>query len=479
MLQRVLFPFAWSLSVLVSASVLADSWPQFRGVNSSGIAARDAELPTEIGPDQHVVWKVETPPGHSSPVVIDDRIFLTAVRDEKLLTQCYSRANGERLWEREAPYDKLEEVHRVGSHVQCTPASDGEIVVSFFGSCGLFCYTIDGKPLWDVPMGPFKNDFGAGNSPFIVDDRVILGQDHDEDSFLMALDKTTGDVLWRTDRSEFARNYCTPIVWEVDGQKQLVVAGTLRVAGYDFDTGDELWTVRGLSRVVCMTPVVSEDGHLIVAGWSAGVDEGTRLILQPFDQEIERIDQNKNGGIEKDELDEQKDNVIFHRFTQADRDKDGTVSRDEYERFRELFDKSENVILAIKPGGQGEITDTHVMWKSTRNVPFCASPLYYNALVFMIKDGGILTTLDAKTGEMIKQGRVSGTGSYYSSPIAGDGKVYLFNQLGELTVVTAAGEYETLHSAAFGEDVYGTPAIVDGQIFVRTNGHLYCFAEAK
>ncbi|MDA0832419.1 MAG: SMP-30/gluconolactonase/LRE family protein [Planctomycetota bacterium] len=477
MMRRPCFPVVAGLCSLMTTFVLADSWPQFRGVNSSGIAVDEAALPTNIGPDEHVVWKIETPPGHSSPVVIEDRIFLTSFRDEKLLTQCFSRENGDLMWERSAPYDELETVHRVGSKVQCTPASDGEIVVSFFGSCGLFCYSIEGDPLWNVPMGPFKNDFGAGNSPFIVEDRVILGQDHDEDSFLMAINKTTGDVLWRTDRSEFARNYCTPILWNVDGQKQLVVAGSLRVAGYDFENGKELWTVRGLSRVVCMTPVVSNEGNLIVAGWSAGVDEGTRLVLEPFDQEVARIDKNNNGSVELDELDEQKDAAIFHRFTQADRNKNASVSRDEWERFRELFDKSQNVILAVRPGGTGEITDSHVVWQNTRNVPFCSSPLYYRDIVFMVKDGGILTTLDARTGELIQQGRVSGTGSYYSSPVAGDGKVYLLNQLGQLTVVSAEGEYETLHSVDFGEDVYGTPAIVDGQIFLRTNGHLYCFAQ--
>ncbi|MFN0198405.1 MAG: PQQ-binding-like beta-propeller repeat protein [Planctomycetaceae bacterium] len=481
MIRRAHLMIALGLSGVVTSFqgtvAQADSWPQFRGVNSSGIAVQDLPLPTDIGPEKHVIWKIETPPGHSSPVVISDRIFLTAIRDEKLLTICLDRQSGRTLWEQEAPYATLEEVHRTGSKVQCTPASDGEIVVSFFGSCGLFCYDIDGKPLWNKPMGPFKNDFGAGNSPFIVEDKIILGQDHDTDSFLMAIDKHNGETLWRTDRSEFARNYCTPIVWEVRGKRQLVMAGTLRVTGYDLETGEQLWNILGLSRVVCMTPVISAEGNLIVAGWSAGVDEGMRLALLPFDGEIPRIDKNKNGSIEKDELDEQKDGTLFHRFTQADRDKDTHVSRFEYETFRELFDKSQNVILSIKPGDKGEIDESRIVWQNTRNVPFCSSPLYYNDTIFMVKDGGILTTLNAKTGEIIKQGRVDGTGSYYSSPVVGDGKVYLLNQLGQLTVVKAAGEWDVLHSIEFGEDTYATPAVLDGQIFLRTTGHLYCFGK--
>src|SRR5437016_5544405 len=130
------------------------------------------------------------------------------------------------------------------------PTADGERVVSFFGSCGLFCYDRGGKLLWHRPLGPFKNDFGAGSSPVLVGDRVLLCQDHDQGSFLMALDKRTGDVLWKADRSEFLRGYCTPVVWEAGGKKQVVVAGTLRGVGYDLDTGKGVWTVRGLARTI-------------------------------------------------------------------------------------------------------------------------------------------------------------------------------------------------------------------------------------
>src|SRR5579863_6205340 len=154
-------------------------------------------------------------------------------------------------------------------------------------------------------MGPFKNDFGAGSSPLIVGDRVILGQDHDVGSFLMSIDKHNGKIAWETDRSEFSRNFSTPVIWEHEGKKQIVIAASLRVVGYDFDTGSELWTVRGLSRMVCMTPVVSDDGTLYVAGWSAGGgDEGERLSLQAFDEVISRVDANKNGTIEEAEAPE-------------------------------------------------------------------------------------------------------------------------------------------------------------------------------
>jgi outer membrane protein assembly factor BamB len=152
--------------------------------------------------------------------------------------------------------------------------------------------------------------------------------------------------------------------------------------------------------------------------------------------------------------------------------------RREFDQVRELFDRSRNVVLAIRPGGRGDVTETHVVWEHTRNVPFCASPLYYRGRLFTVKDGGILTCLDAESGSVLKLGRLRGTGSYYASPIAGDGKVYLLNQQGQLTVISADGEWQTLFTSDFGEDVYATPALVDGKIYLRTAGHLYCFGLA-
>jgi outer membrane protein assembly factor BamB len=453
------------------ARVDAGSWPQFRG-SSTGRDDSATKLPEKIGPSEGVVWKVALPPGHSSPVVVGDRIFVTAVRDQRLLTIGLDRDSGRLLWEAEAPHESLETIHRIGSHAQCSPATDGERVVTFFGSCGLFCYDRDGKQLWKRPMGPFKNDFGAGNSPIIDGDRVIVCQDHDTDSFLAAYNKHTGDVVWHVDRAEFPRNYCSPVILAVGGKKQIVVAATLRVVGYDFDTGRELWTVRGVSRTVCMTPTVADDGTLIVAGWSAGGDPGEEIRLEPFDAYAADVDKNKNGQLESNEV---PDGPVKMRFSQIDRDKSGDISRAEYDYFRGLFEKSKNVVMAIKPGAVGDATDTHILWKYSKVVPFCASPLVYRGHVYTVKDGGILSSLDAATGKPSKQGRLAATGNYYSSPVAGDGKVYLLSQEGKLSVVSASSEWQVLHTADFKEEVYGTPALLDGRIYLRTNGHLYCF----
>jgi outer membrane protein assembly factor BamB len=467
---------AFALLVTGTFPVLAADWPQFRG-QSSGQAQSNQPLPTEIGPDQNVLWKTALPPGHSSPAIVGNRIFLTTVRDkEHLETICLDRASGKILWRVEAPHKTLEQIHGIGSYAQPSPAADSERVVVMFGSSGLYCYDHAGKELWHHEMGPFNDEFGAASSPILVDDRVILCQDHDTGSFLAAYNKQTGKELWKIDRGEFSRGYCTPVIWTASGQRQIVVAGTLRVAGYDWDSGKELWTVRGLSRVNCMTPAVGEDNTLVVAGWSAGGEPGDRIRLEPFADFAAQYDDNKNGTLEPKET--AASTAISSRFTQCDRDKDGHVTKAEYNEFQMLFDKSQNVVLAIKPGGSGDVSESHVLWKYDRYIPFCASPLVHQGLAFTIKDGGILTCLDAKTGEVHKSGRVTGTGNYYSSPVAGDGKLYLLSQRGTLSVVEATDSWKVLHSAEFGEEGYATPAIVDGRIYLRTSGHLYCFGHA-
>lgn len=465
-----------TLTVALLAPLLAaaSDWPQFRGPNCAGLCPDRTPLPADIGPDTNVLWKTPLPPGHSSPAVVGDRVYVTAVKDKKkLLTIALDRATGKELWSVEAPATTLEQVHSIGSHAQSSPAADGDGVVVFFGSCGLFCYDRAGALVWERRMGPFKNDFGAGSSPVLVGGQVILGQDHDQGSFLEAIDRKTGKTVWRTDRSEFLRGYCTPVVWESGGKKQVVVAGTLRVVGYDLATGKEVWTVRGISRTVCMTPAVGADGRLYLAGWSAGGDEGERIDVPAFADIVQDLDKNRNGKLEKDELPK---GPILERFTQVDADKDGSITREEYERFWNLFKKSQNVLLAIRPDGAGDISDTHVAWRHTKHVPFCASPLVADGTAFGVRDGGFLASLDAKDGKLAKRDRLSaGSGNYYASPVAGDGKVYLVSERGKLTVVSARGEWEELASADFKEGVYATPALADGKVYLRTAGHLYCF----
>src|SRR5262245_18280669 len=469
-----IFRLALVLCLGLSSLAAAADWPQFRGPDASGRAVPEGPLPTNIGPERHVLWKAELPIGHSSPVIMGDKIFLTAVRDrEHLETVCLHRASGKILWRVEAPHNTLEAIHGIGSYAQPSAAADGERVVVMFGSSGLYCYDHAGREQWHHEMGPFVDEFGAAASPIIEVDRVILAQDHDQGSFLAAYDKRTGKLIWRMDRAEFSRGYSTPVIWRAGGKRQIVVLGMLRIAGYDFDTGHEVWTVRGLSRVTCTTPTIGPDNMLYVAAWTAGAEPGDRVRLEPFADYLFTNDGNKNGVVESSEV--SNSTAFKTRFLQCDRDRDGHINKTDYDQFEMLFDLSQNAVAAIRPGGEGDTTSSHVSWRFEKFVPFVSSPLFFEGRVFTVKDGGILTCLDAKTGEVHRSGRVMGTGNYYASPVAGDGKIYLLSQRGTLSVVSSADQWQVIHSAEFGEECYATPALLDGRIYLRTSGHLYCF----
>lgn len=449
----------------------AEDWPQFRGPQGGGVSNSKQALPTEVGPDKLVKWKATVPPGHSSPVLSKDRIFLTAVDRDRLLTICLERSSGKILWQQAAPYEKAEKIHDTGNLAQSTPATDGEIVVAFFGSSGLHAYTKDGQPLWSHRMGPFKNDFGAGSSPIIEGDSVILLQNHDVDSFIAAYDKKTGAEIWRTDRSEFMRSYASPAIWTVNGQKEIVAAATLRIVGYDFATGKEKWTVKGVSRLVNMTPVIGSDNTLYAACWSPGGEGDDRIVPPPID-ELFASDTDKNGTLEQSEFPE---NPLKRRFSQIDRNKDGHITRQEYQTVALTHEQGRNVVLAITPGGSGDITKTHVRWEYTKQIPYCPSPLFYRDAIYMVKDGGILTVLSPQTGKPLKQARLQATGNYYASPVAGDGKVYLMSQNGELTVLSSNEGWKELYTVKFEADGHSTPAIADGRLYIRVGEQLYCF----
>jgi outer membrane protein assembly factor BamB len=467
---------AFAMAIAPSLAAQADSWPQFRGPNASGRPNVDARLPREIGPHKNVIWSTELPAGHSSPVVVADRIFLTAERDKHLLTVALERATGKILWERDAENERLEEIHHIGSHAQPTPAADSERVVSFFGSAGLFCYDHCGRVLWKLPLGPFKNNYGSGSSPILVGNLVLLNQDHDLDSFLIAVDKRSGKVVWKADRSEFPRGFSTPIVWNNEGQNEIVVPGGLRVCAYSPLNGHELWTVRGSARTCSMTPVVGSDGTLFVTEWTPGGDENDHIVAEPFEEMVARYDANKNHLIERNEI---PPGPLSSRFDQIDRDKDGHITATEYNWARNIFNSAQNVTLAISPGARGDATATHVRWKYAKNLPYIPSPVFDNGRLYMVKSGGIVSCVDAASGKLLKQTRALGSHDYYSSPVIGDGRLFMVDVSGVATIYSATPALKVLSSADFGEPTFATPALVDGRIYLRTSKRLYCFGDSR
>jgi outer membrane protein assembly factor BamB len=199
--------------ILAAAVTLTADWPQFRGPNAAGVSD-DVAVPVEFGPNTNVVWKTTVPPGHSSPVLARDRIYITAFENDKLLTLALDRASGRILWRREAPRPRKQVIERpANSPVSASPATDGRNAYVFFQDFGLLAYGPDGNELWRMPLGPFNNPFGHGASPVLAGDTLLMVCDQDAGSFLLALDKNTGRVLWRTERGHAQRGYATPVLY--------------------------------------------------------------------------------------------------------------------------------------------------------------------------------------------------------------------------------------------------------------------------
>ena len=449
----------------------AADWPQFRGPNGAGIAD-DAPLPAEFSPQKNVVWKTAIPPGHSSPILTANRIFLTAADHDTLLTLCLERATGKILWKREAPRPRKEEFQPTNSPASPSPVTDGQNVYAFFGDFGLISYTADGTERWKLPLGPFNNQNGHGSSPILAGKLLILICDQDTDSYLLAVDPATGKIRWKTPRPDSTRGYATPAVYQPqNGPAELIVPGAFQVVSYSLSTGERLWWIRGMAWQLKSVPVV--DGDLVyVSGWETGGDTEQPPEVPTWTEALAKYDSNHDGRISRAEG-PFKSEGSFH---DTDLDRDGSVDEREWNFYR-ARKTSQNNIVAIRMGGKGDVTNSHIVWRFRKSIPNIPSPLLYRGLLFLIKEGGIFTSLDPETGAVFKQARVTGAlGQYWSSPVAGDGKIYIANQEGKVTVLKAAPQWEILAINDLDDESFRHARHRPGRIYLRTRGTLYCFA---
>lgn len=442
-------------------------------------AVGPSSLPTQLDAPENLRWRQPTDPGHSTPILWNNRMFFTTYRadGQELATVALDRDNGKLLWRRVAPARNIEAYHAAtGSPAAPTPACDGQRLYVFFGSCGLLCYDLDGKLLWEHPLGPFQDEFGSGSSPILAGNKLIVCRDQDTGSFLMAIDPASGKTLWKTPRPDAVRSYSTPVVWRADGQSQLLVAGALELAAYDLDQGERLWWVNGLARIVVPMPAVGGD-TIYMASWSPGGDAGTRQTREPWAEALAKWDRNRDGKIALKEI-PAGDNLLL-LFYRMDLDQDNALSQAEWEKHAAIFQLAENAVLAIRPKGRGDLTEKAVVWKYQRGVPYVSTPLLHDGVLWMVKDGGIVTKLDAATGELLHQERLPGLGSYYASPVIGDGKVWFASEQGVVSIVAATREWRVVASRDFGEKIYATPVLEGNRIYLRTEKAVYCFGSVN
>ena len=456
-----------------SAMLAGEDWLQFRGPNASGVSASTG-LPVEFGSAKNVVWRTPLPPGRSSPVVAGEHIFLTAAEDEKLFTFSLERATGRIEWRREVPRPRQGKLHKMNGPASPTPVSDGKNVYAFFYDFGLVSFGPDGNERWRVPLGPFNNPVGMTASPVLAGGTLVQVCDGETGSFIIAIDAATGKIKWRKER-DTTRAFSTPVLYRpADGPVQVLVAGAYKLTAYAVETGDEVWHVRGLSWQVSPTPVLGKD-TIYAAGWGGGSDPGQQEDLPPFAEMLQRLDKNHDGKLSKEELDPK----LARSWDQIDLDDNGYIEDREWEIYSARR-QAQNGCAAFRLGGKGDMTAGNFLWRYTKSVPAAASPLLYENVLYLLKEGGIFTSLDPANGKVLKQGRLTGApGVYLASPVAADGKIYTASEEGKVSVLKAGAAWEILKVNDLGEECFATPAIAGARIYLRTMSALYCFAEPQ
>jgi len=381
------------------------------------------------------------------------------------------------VWRRECPRPRQEPLDKRNHAASPTPVADGKHVYVFFPDFGLVSYDFDGVERWRTPLGPFTNLYGMGASPVLAGDKVVLMCDQAGGSFITGLDAASGRVVWKTARPEAVSGHSTPVIFQPrDGPLQVLGPGSFRMDAYSAATGESLWWVRGLASEMKSVPVLGGDTVYINGYNLPENDPGRQVAVPPFADMLAKHDADKNGRLSAAEMPDQR---MKNLLPYLDLDRDGSLDETDWKMYVAAM-AAENGLLAIRAGGRGDVTATHVKWKYQRSIPQLPSTLLYRGVMYMINDGGVLTTLDPATGTAHKQARLRGVADrYYASPVAGDGKVYIASHTGVVAVLKAGPDQELLAANELDDEIYATPAIADGRLFVRTRSALFCFAVGR
>jgi outer membrane protein assembly factor BamB len=473
-----------ALGLILATVAVASDWPQFRGPNSSGVAASDAAPPVKFGASK---WKTPVPVGHSSPSVWGDRIFLTSFDPsstdtaKKLELFCISAKTGAILWKHAAPAPQIEETHVVSNPATASPAVDERRVYAYFSSYGVMAFDHEGQPQWTAPIPMPKTHHGSGASPVLVGDLLILNHDAMQGGYLLALNRSTGKVAWKQLYStERVESYSTPIVWH----DQLILHRAGVIESYQVSNGARLWSMPE-NTSGASTPVAADD-VIYVSSWNNLGEDDQRPALPDFASMLKLYDKNGDGAISEAEFPEKlvftarpgletipnSQNYVF--FRTVDRNRDGIVDAPEWEAFRNRVSTmaTDHGLLAIRV----KEDKPQVIWRENTSIPEVPSPLLYKGRLFLVRNGGVATCLEAATGKVIYRARVGAPGAYFASPIAADGRVYLASSEGVVTVIAADGDQlRVLSRNEIGEDIIATPAISGASIYVRTLRNLYSF----
>lgn len=494
-----------SATGLLDGQAASQNWNQFRGPNGSGVAP-GCEPPLRILADQ-AAWRTPLPSGHSSPVLWGDRVFMTGVEGRRLTTLAMAARSGEILWSTLAPEVPLERMHTANNAASSTPCADETAVYVYFGSYGLLCYDHEGRERWKRAIPTPRSLYGVSTSPILYRERLLLVLDDDANladsplsrSKVLALDRATGALLWETPRPLNRSSWSTPMIWEHERGADLVVLGNGRAYGYDPGTGEERWWVNGFAREPISVPVAG-GGQLFLSVSMQGGRGDLTLDPEPFWAAMLQFDRDADGRIGRSE--------VTHYFTLPFRPElplehpgfgmplpdDSTRRR---QRQQELFDgrdgnrdgfwtKEEFTddmsvgygrpnLMAIRPGGRGDISESHVNWSLQRGIPEIPSPIFHEGRLYLVRDGGLLSCVRADSGELVYRERLGASGQYKASPVIAGHHLYLCSGQGVLTIARLGDTFEITHQVDLGAAVSATPAMDPRTLYIRTEEALLAF----
>ena len=401
--------FIFLLLMINTASVTqAQNWPCWRGPNGDG-TSMETNLPTRWDSITNVVWKIPVPgTGYSSPIVWKDKLFMvTALLEtqEKVLL-CYDCNSGDLLWQKTVLKTTFEKKHDNNSYASGTPATDGTLIyVSFLDGQDVVvaAYDFKGKQIWLQRPGTFSSPHGYSCSPVLFEDKVIINGDSQGDSFVAAMSRANGKIIWKISHDKPAHSFSTPIFRKMAGKMQMVFCGNKEIASYNPDDGSRYWFVNGPSEDFCSSPVYNEKSGLVLvsSAWP----------------------------------------------------------------LRNL--------VAIKPDGQGDVTESHVVWQSRKGAYYVPSPVCTDDYLFTTMTTGQVHCIEVATGNILW---VEDMGMQYSSPVLANGLVYMPNDEGVITVIKSGPKFEYVAKNSIGERMYASPAISNGKIYLRGFQHLFCIS---
>ncbi len=401
----------------------------------------------------------------------------------------------------------LEKVHQSNGHATPSPFADSERVYAYFGSFGLLCYDHDGKEIWRKTIPSPKSMYGSSTSPIGHGDLLLMVLDNDANlpnsrlsqSKILALRKKDGEVAWETHRPFHRSGWSTPIIWNHGDAKELVVLGNGRLCGYDLKSGEEKWHLTGFSRETISMPLQG-NGMVFASASKQGGAPDAHPDPKPFWDAVISFDSNGDKKIERKEMtghftfpfrpelppehpgyglplpkdNRQRQKRLDGIFHWMDKDKDGFWSEKEFISNISIG-HGKPMLVAVRPGGRGNVTSSHVAWELNKAIPEIPSPILHRKRIYTVCNGGVLAGVDAGTGKLVYRNRLGGLGQYSASPVIANDHLYLCSEPGLVTVAKTGDAFGVVHQHDLGEPIFTTPALDRNTLYIRSKTKLWAF----